>query len=611
MHILQQAIEPYIEAALRELGVDEIPNLSSMLDKAKEESLGDVAFPCFMFAKNLGKAPDEFAAELVDVLQAAVASEALLAEVHSVGGFLNFRADVSTLASHVLPSTLSSPERAGHARDPSALLIEHTSANPNGPFHVGRSRNAILGDCFVRLHRLAGDEVRAEYYVDDMGKQVGLLAWALEHLDEDKVSKILAEHDMDEPSNHPHKMDHQRVRFYQAANLENVTQGEGLGVEHHRDAGVTTQIGEQVAEMVRLSEEADADTLAAFGEAYQPVLDGMLETLERLGIQYDSFTKESRFIIDGSVDEVLTKLRDSELAAQAENGAWYLELAERGVAGKSTRFYFQRGDGSSLYATRDIAYHQWKWTQADRLLNVLGEDHRLQSHQVSVALEEVGSDAPEVVFYAFTKLPDGKMSTRRGNVVFMDDLLDEAATRATEVVSSIRTDLDDASLTSIGEAVGISSVRFNLLRVSPEKGINFRWEDALSLEADSAPFLMYSHARACSIARRLKDDGHDVETALATVGDLDWSGLTESAAALVRRISRFAEELNSSLDNRRPNQFSSYLLGLATDYNRFYRDNPVRTADGMDVNNLALSEAARHLICAGCKGFGVIPLESM
>jgi arginyl-tRNA synthetase len=203
------------------------------------------------------------------------------------------------------------------------------------------------------------------------------------------------------------------------------------------------------------------------------------------------------------------------------------------------------------------------------------------------------------------------MSTRRGNVVFMDDLLDEATARATEVVSTIRTDLDDESLTTIGEAVGISSVRFNILRVSPEKGINFRWEDALSLEADSAPFLMYSHARACSIVRRLLADGHDVEAALTTVGDLDWSDLSESAAGLVRSISRFAEQLNSSIENRRPNQFCSYLLGLATDYNRFYRDNPVRTPDGIDVNNLALSEAARHLICAGCKGFGVVPLESM
>ncbi len=370
-------------------------------------------------------------------------------------------------------------------------------------------------------------------------------------------------------------------------------------------------IDEAVSEMVRLSEEADPDTLDAFGKAYQPVLDGMLETLARLGIEYDSFTKESRFIIDGSVDTVVGELRQSELAAQAENGAWYLELAERGVAGKNTRFYFQRGDGSSLYATRDIAYHRWKWTQADRLLNILGEDHRLQSHQVAVALEEVGESLPDVVFYAFTKLPDGKMSTRRGNVVFMDDLLDEATARATEVVSAIRSDLDDGILTTIGEAVGISSVRFNILRVSPEKGINFRWEDALSLEADSAPFLMYSHARACSIVRRLLADGHDVEAALATVADLDWSDISESAAGLVRRISRFAEELNSSLDNRRPNQFCSYLLGLATDYNRFYRDNPVRTPDGIDVNNLALSEAARHLIRAGCNGFGVIPLESM
>ncbi|PXF20858.1 MAG: hypothetical protein CXX72_04095 [Methanobacteriota archaeon] len=151
MRILQQAIEPHLAAALSEVGIDDTSNLASLLQRVKEESQGDVALPCFTFAKHLGRAPAEFAAELADALQATVASESLLAEVHAVGGFLNFRADVSTLAQEVIPQTLADPAAAGHARDPSALLIEHTSANPNGPFHVGRSRNAILGDCFVRL----------------------------------------------------------------------------------------------------------------------------------------------------------------------------------------------------------------------------------------------------------------------------------------------------------------------------------------------------------------------------------------------------------------------------------------------------------------------------
>ncbi|MDP6742210.1 MAG: arginine--tRNA ligase [Candidatus Thalassarchaeaceae archaeon] len=594
MHQLIEVIRGAVGDALNEMG-DEDPNATSAnFTTPRHANQGDVALPCFALAKTMKKAPQEIASTLAEKLAPVLTNMDGCDAVSYEGGFCNFFVDVEWLAGITIQNTLNNPESVGHFRESSSLLIEHTSANPNGPFHVGRSRNAILGDTFVRMHRLAGDDVRAEYYVDDMGKQVGILAWALDNLDEARVSDILTAAEMGEESNYPDKQDHQRVRFYQAANL--------LKLENPTvESGVT--------ELVQASEEADAETLDKFEAAYQPVLDGMLQTLARLGIEFDSFTKESQFIIDGSVDVIMAKLETSELHGIAENGAHFLELESRGVQGKSTKFYFRRGDGSSLYATRDIAYHQWKWNEAKRLLNILGEDHKLQSKQVGIALDELDIQNPEVVFYAFTKLPDGKMSTRRGNVVYMDDLLDEAAERATQVVKEIREDLSEDELNAIGEAVGMSAVRFNIIRVSPEKGINFRWEDALSFEADSAPFIMYSHARACSISRRLKAAGHDVDALVAEVQD--WSGLSDSAAALVKRIATFAEALNYSIVGQRPNLFSSYLLALATEYNRFYHENHVMEEAGINSRNLALSEAARELIAAGCEGLGIIAVESM
>jgi arginyl-tRNA synthetase len=594
VHQLIEVIRGAVGDALNEMG-DEDPNATSAnFTTPRHANQGDVALPCFALAKTMKKAPQEIASTLAEKLAPVLTNMDGCDAVSYEGGFCNFFVDVEWLAGITIQNTLNNPESVGHFRESSSLLIEHTSANPNGPFHVGRSRNAILGDTFVRMHRLAGDDVRAEYYVDDMGKQVGILAWALDNLDEARVSDILTAAEMGEESNYPDKQDHQRVRFYQAANL--------LKLENPTvESGVT--------ELVQASEEADAETLDKFEAAYQPVLDGMLQTLARLGIEFDSFTKESQFIIDGSVDVIMAKLETSELHGIAENGAHFLELESRGVQGKSTKFYFRRGDGSSLYATRDIAYHQWKWNEAKRLLNILGEDHKLQSKQVGIALDELDIQNPEVVFYAFTKLPDGKMSTRRGNVVYMDDLLDEAAERATQVVKEIREDLSEDELNAIGEAVGMSAVRFNIIRVSPEKGINFRWEDALSFEADSAPFIMYSHARACSISRRLKAAGHDVDALVAEVQD--WSGLSDSAAALVKRIATFAEALNYSIVGQRPNLFSSYLLALATEYNRFYHENHVMEEAGINSRNLALSEAARELIAAGCEGLGIIAVESM
>jgi len=277
MRQLSEVISVPVWDALTEMGDPDPDKTLDSMGRPRHSSQGELALPCFALAKSLGKPPLEIAAELAKRLGPVCGGIDGCEMVSSEGGFCNFFVDVEWLAEQTVGSTLADVVSAGHFRAPSSLLIEHTSANPNGPFHVGRARNAILGDTFVRMHRLAGDEVRAEYYVDDMGKQVGILAWSLANLDEERVTALLSAADMDEPSNYPEKPDHQRVRYYQAANLL-------------RETDPTVEEG--VTVLVQASEEADEATLEMFEAAYQPVLEGMLETLGRLGIEFDEFTKE-------------------------------------------------------------------------------------------------------------------------------------------------------------------------------------------------------------------------------------------------------------------------------------------------------------------------------
>ena len=147
-----------------------------------------------------------------------------------------------------------------------------------------------------------------------------------------------------------------------------------------------------------------------------------METRGRLGIQVDRFTKEARFVTNGEVNALMDELGAVEINGVADNGAQYLDRGARGLKGK-TEFFYRRGDGSSLYATRDIAYHRWKWSLSNELIHVLGEDHKLQAQQVGLTLEELGQERHEVVFYSFIKLPDGQMSTAQGTGVCCDDLL--------------------------------------------------------------------------------------------------------------------------------------------------------------------------------------------
>ena len=582
-------ISPHLEQLLSAKGVEKT-TWESMLQPSREASQGDLTLPCFPFASVLRMAPQAIA----DELAASFPPLDALLSVSSVNGYLNFKAHPEWLADAILSDEIyvgNALENSGKTGE--RVLLEHTSANPNGPFHVGRARNAILGDTLVRLHRLHGDDVRAEYYVDDMGKQVGVLAWALGNLSKEDVENLLTEREP--PSERwADKADHQRVRWYQAAQL----------LRNDADEARKAEIEKEIGQLVHASEHGDVGVLESFESAYTPVLDGMLTTLSRLGISFDTFTKESTFVVNGTVAELMKTLDSLEISGTADNGAGYLDLGQRGLKGK-TEFFYRRGDGSSLYATRDVAYHMWKWGESNRLVNVLGEDHKLQAKQVGMTLEELGQQRPNVLFYSFIKLPEGKMSTRRGNVVFMDDLLEEAHAQASAVVQELRPEYDDEKVAQIAEAVGAAAVRFNIIKVSPEKGFTFRWEEALAFEAGSAPFIMYAHTRACSIARRV------VGLPVSELERPTVESMPEGLVELLRLMCTHNDVIERSVREQKAHLFALHMLELANAYNGFYRDCPVVQNDKVDSFAFSISEMARELMRSGLEGLGITPIEEM
>ena len=593
MQILRDAIEPMLEAALKSVGVEN-SHWKSMLAPSREHDQGDLSLPCFPFSKQLGKSPADIAQQLSSIIPQHDA----IGEINAVGGYLNFKADSAWMAEIVLNNGIRIGDAYGKKpNNQSNILIEHTSANPNGPFHVGRARNAILGDTLVRLHRLYGDNVRAEYYVDDMGKQVGVLAWALKNLSETDVEQTLSERDPINPKWRG-KADHERVRWYQAAQ------------EIRKIREDKEEIENEIGRMVHASEHGDQAVLDAFEAAYQPVLEGMLSTLGRLGIEFDTFTKESMFVTNGDVAKLMTDFQSFDIHGTAENGAEFLDLGARGLKGK-TEFFFRRGDGSSLYATRDIAYHIWKWKQCDQLINVLGEDHKLQAKQVGMTLTELGQKVPEVMFYSFIKLPEGKMSTRKGNVVYMDDLLEEAQAQAAAVVRELHPDYLDETVEQIAEAAGTSAVRFNIIKKSPDKGFTFRWEEALAFEGGSAPFIMYSHARACSIVNKCHQQGIDTASVLAVESFELPEHMPKGMIELLRSICVYNEVLSKAVNERRPHLFAIHILQLATSFNSFYRDCMILKDGELNIINFKLLEIARTLLRTGMEGLGIVPIEKM
>lgn len=540
------------------------------------QGMGDFAFPCFTLASQTKKSPMDIAKDIV----AQIPKIPGIAKVEAKGPYVNFTVDTTYLASETLRSILEKKDTYGHLqKKKNKVIIEHTSANPNGPLHVGRARNPIIGDTLVRIFRVAGYDVEAQFYLDDMGKQVAILAWGVNNIDKKDI-----------PFPENKKADHQMVGFYQVANER---------------MEANPEVVDQISRIVKKLEQGDRQTIDMIHAAYGPVLDGIQASLRRINIHIDSFIPESTFMYDKSIDKVITALKQTPYCKE-DDSAFYLDMASFGIHGRNTKFFFLRSDGTTLYATRDIAYHQWKADHADMLINVLGEDHRLESKQVSIALNLLQTKVlPQVVFYAFVSLPGGKMSTRRGRVVYLDDLINECIERAYEEVKKRRSDeLTESQMKKIAEFVGIGSLRYNIIRVQPEKDIVFTWEDALNFEGNAVPFIQYAHARACSILAKTEIKKHTYNAALL---------IHPSELLLIKQLARFPLIIDEACTECKPHLIANYLYETSSDFNQFYRDCPVLPEQNAAVRSsrLALVQATKITLHNALDLLGIAAPEEM
>jgi len=540
------------------------------------EGLGDFAFPCFSLAPLLKKSPMELAKEIA----ANIPKNKWITAVEAKGGYINFFIDTTYLTTATLQSIFDKRDSYGYLpKKKKKVIIEHTSANPNGPLHVGRARNPIIGDTLIRIFKAAGYDVESQFYIDDMGKQVAILAWGVNNIDHRQI-----------PTSENKKADHQNVGFYQTAN-ERMESDE--------------TIAQQISDIIKKLEHGDHKTIEMIHASYAPVLEGIKQSLLRINIQIDTYITESTFVFNKSVERIIKELKQTPYCHEQDN-AFYLDMEPFGVQGRNTKFFFLRNDGTTLYASRDIAYHQWKAHHADMLVNVLGEDHKLESKQVRVALELLQTKIlPQVVFYAFVSLPGGKMSTRRGRVVYLDELIDECIERAYEEVKKRRAgELTESQMKKIAELVGIGSLRYNIIKVQPEKDIMFKWEDALNFEGNAVPFIQYAHARACSILEKTKSKEHKFEAAVLT---------HTSEAVLIKQLARLPLIIDDACNNCKPHIIANYLYETASAFNQFYRDCPVLSEENKVLcsSRLALVEATKIVLHTALDLLGIIAPEEM
>lgn len=527
-------------------------------------------------AFRLGKAKKMNPRALAEAIRAALPAHPAVTKVEVAGpGFLNFYLDQGWLSQR-LAEQVSDPtggvvqSGAGHT-----VVIDYSSPNVAKRMHVGHMRSTIIGDALDRLHRAAGWTVIADNHIGDWGTQFGklIVAW-------------------------------RRWLDPEAFEADPIGELERLYV-HAGQVAAPQLEAEARAETAKL-QQGDPENRALWERFIEVSMKEFNAVYARLGVRFDETLGESAYNeeLPGLVQELL----DNGVAEPSE-GAVVIKFTEADGKGlNDTVLVVRKVDGAFLYGTTDLAtlrYRIRRWDPA-RVVYVTDTRQQLHFRQVFAAARKMGWTGPELIhtWFGMLKLPEGMMSTRSGNVVRLVDLLDEAARRARAVVDDKSPELPEDVRASIAEAVGVGAVRYADLSQNPQSDVTFEWDKMLSLDGNTAPYLMYSYARCRSIQRKGGIDAPTVE------------GLAVShpfERELVLALARTPEVVGAALETSRPNLLCDHLFQTANAFNRFYYELPVLGAETevLRASRLAIVEASARVFRRGLGLLGVPALERM
>lgn len=620
---------------LAELGINASPDeLLQLIAEPPDPRLGDLGLPLFRYARVAGKRPDELARLVAEKhgRRGSLAAEA-------AGGYVNFRIDTVDLAETVLKLAGRPGYGYNPAEKPLRIVVEHTSANPIHPLHIGHARNTALGDALARILSNRGHWVQTRYYVDDTGRQVAVLAYGYRLLGEPEPP---GDAKPDEWLGHIYALTNllielRGVRARVAEIEERARRGGEEEAEEYRrlverqdrlaaDIGrlwprVGKDVFDRLAEAImgspRDPEEEIKRIMAAYergedwakrlvGRVVELALKGIRMTLDKLGVRFDKWDYESMLVWSGLVDKVIAEARRSPYytiykgaeAIDTSRLARDKEIRRRlgiTLGGDIPPLILRRSDGTTLYTTKDIAYTIYKFrdASADKVINVIGGEQRLPQAQVKLALYALGyrREAENLVTYIYemVTVPGHKMSSRRGRIITLDWLLDQLYARAREEVEERRPDLSEREKDAIAWSMAKAALRYQMVSVAPLRPISFSFEKALSLKENSAPYLLYTYVRARSVLRKAG------ETPV-----LRTDKIPDPERRLIWLIAKYPRAAAEAADDLAPEKLANHLVLIADAYNEFYDKYPILREPDESLRSLrlhitlAVSNVVRH-----------------
>jgi len=609
------------------------------LEEPPSQEFGQLASSVsFELAKTLKASPSSIAKEVSDRID--VTRFDLISQVEPAGpGYVNFHLNFSKAAREILTDATSEAETYGlePSREPKRVVVEHTSANPSGPLHLGHARNSILGDALARMLKARGHGIQTRFYVDDVGKQVAMLAYGYSLLGEPKPvgkpdqwlgllyacvncavqietlkSEISRLREVSDPENKAVELTRELDDWTSvASDLESIDSA--LFYRTVEAVRSRTEPMREVEEIVMRYEKGEEKTRGLVRAVAELSLEGIRETFKQMEINFDEWDWESDLVWSGEVRDSMQKLASTPFAtvdglsltinvdkvARVHGLDKTLGFAEQYQVPELT---LVRRDGTTLYVARDIAYSIRKFRNADVVINVIGSEQRLAQLQLKLALYALGEKkvAENLIHYAYgiVELPGVKMSKRRARYISFDEIISQAVARAQDKISTRIDSMSQEERARISRIVGLAAIKYAMLSTSSAKTITFTWDRVLSLERNSAPFINYAYTRTRGILT--KAGGVDDEP--------DYDALTHPLERLlILEIGKFPDVFAESTDNLKPEQIASYANMVAEKFHEYYERVNVLKADtpALRAARLLLVRALGVVLANSMKALGV------
>ncbi|MGL4911960.1 MAG: arginine--tRNA ligase [Romboutsia sp.] len=566
MQNFKLAIAECLKEKIEDLSVEEIVGL---IETPPNKDMGDYAFPCFKLAKVFRKSPNMIAAELCETIEA----RGSISKVMPMGGYVNFFVNKSQLAESVIKDVLTQGSKYGHSdlgKD-KTVVIDFSSPNIAKPFHIGHIRTTVIGNALYKIYDSQGYKTERVNHLGDYGTQFGKLIVAF---------KLWGDKEAVEASPIP-----ELLKLY---------------IRFHDEAEAHPEMEDEARAWFTKLENGDEEAK----ELWQWFRDESLKEFSRvydlLDIEFDSYAGESFY--SDKMARVIDIINQKGILKESK-GTNIVDLEEYNMPPA----LITKNDGSTLYMTRDLAAALYRKENYDfeKCIYVVGSQQSLHFQQLFKVLELVGFEwAQDMVHVPFgmVALEEGTMSTRKGRVIFLEDVLKQAIEKTKETM--LAKNPDALNVDEIAKQVGVGAVVFQELSNSRIKDYTFSWNRTLSFDGETGPYVQYTHARCCAVLRKANEDPTtDVNYEL--LNDVD-------SAEVLKVIASFNKNILNAMRKNEPHIITRFVLDLAQAFNKFYHDNSILVEDvELRKARLALVAATRQSIENGLKLLGMHAPERM